>query len=68
MCSPSLPSGILDKTGVCIRISSKAESLIWRAEVLSCLLVCHLYVGLIVISSEMVFMNFTAPTEAFLPE
>ncbi|XP_062164516.1 fanconi-associated nuclease 1 homolog isoform X2 [Alnus glutinosa] len=29
---PSLPSGILDKTGACIRISSKAESLIWRAE------------------------------------
>lgn len=29
---PSLPSVILDKTGACIRISSKAESLIWRAE------------------------------------
>ncbi|KAL5758235.1 hypothetical protein ACOSP7_020846 [Xanthoceras sorbifolium] len=27
-----LPSMVLDKTGICIRISPKAESLIWRAE------------------------------------
>ncbi|KAK4838019.1 hypothetical protein QYF36_010411 [Acer negundo] len=27
-----LPSMVLDKTGICIRISSKAESFIWRAE------------------------------------
>ncbi|KAK7859299.1 fanconi-associated nuclease 1 like protein [Quercus suber] len=29
---PNLTSLVLDKTGACIRISSKAESLIWRAE------------------------------------
>ncbi|KAM3708593.1 hypothetical protein ACJW30_02G108300 [Castanea mollissima] len=29
---PHLTSLVLDKTGTCIRISSKAESLIWRAE------------------------------------
>ncbi|KAK9991346.1 hypothetical protein SO802_026331 [Lithocarpus litseifolius] len=29
---PHLTSLVLDKTGACIRISSKAESLIWRAE------------------------------------
>ncbi|XP_031271645.1 fanconi-associated nuclease 1 homolog [Pistacia vera] len=29
---PLLPNMILDRTGICIRISSKAESLIWRAE------------------------------------
>ncbi|KAJ0034219.1 hypothetical protein Pint_25624 [Pistacia integerrima] len=29
---PLLPNMILDRTGTCIRISSKAESLIWRAE------------------------------------
>ncbi|TXG69322.1 hypothetical protein EZV62_004257 [Acer yangbiense] len=27
-----LPSMVLDKTGICIRISSKAESFLWRAE------------------------------------
>uniref|UniRef100_A0A2P2JE72 Fanconi-associated nuclease n=1 Tax=Rhizophora mucronata TaxID=61149 RepID=A0A2P2JE72_RHIMU len=27
-----LPSSILDRTGTCIKISSKAESLVWRAE------------------------------------
>ncbi|OWM70972.1 hypothetical protein CDL15_Pgr013153 [Punica granatum] len=30
--SPLLPSMILEKVGLCIRISSKAESLFWRAE------------------------------------
>lgn len=30
--SPHLTSLVLDKTGACFRISSKAESLIWRAE------------------------------------
>ncbi|CAN1837764.1 Fanconi-associated nuclease 1 homolog [Linum perenne] len=29
---PSLPRLILDKTGTCIKITAKAESLIWRAE------------------------------------
>ncbi|KAL9397629.1 hypothetical protein Peur_011882 [Populus x canadensis] len=29
---PFLPIAILDRTGICIKISSKAESLIWRAE------------------------------------
>lgn len=29
---PSLPSMVLDKTGACVWISSKAESLLWRAE------------------------------------
>lgn len=32
-CSPLLPDLILGITGTCIRISSKAEVLIWRAEV-----------------------------------
>ncbi|CAN1837766.1 Fanconi-associated nuclease 1 homolog [Linum perenne] len=32
MFSPSLPRLILDKTGTCIKITAKAESLIWRAE------------------------------------
>jgi hypothetical protein len=31
--SPFLPIAILDRTGICIKISSKAESLIWRTEV-----------------------------------
>lgn len=30
--SPFLPIAILDRTGICIKISSKAESLIWRTE------------------------------------
>lgn len=34
-CSPALPKMILERTGACIIISSKAESLFWRAEVLS---------------------------------
>ncbi|KAF5465193.1 hypothetical protein F2P56_015220 [Juglans regia] len=29
---PKLPSVVLEKTGVCVQISSQAESLIWRAE------------------------------------
>ncbi|KAL9360720.1 hypothetical protein Peur_048843 [Populus x canadensis] len=29
---PFLPIAILDRTGICIKISSKAESLIWRTE------------------------------------
>ncbi|CAK7348904.1 unnamed protein product [Dovyalis caffra] len=29
---PFLPSAIFDRTGICIKISSKAESLIWRTE------------------------------------
>lgn len=33
-CSPRLPSMILDKTCGCISISSKAEALFWRAEVM----------------------------------
>ncbi|CAN1837761.1 Fanconi-associated nuclease 1 homolog [Linum perenne] len=38
---PSLPRLILDKTGTCIKITAKAESLIWRAEVFPSFLMSH---------------------------
>lgn len=37
-CSPLLQRAILNKTGTCVRISCKAESLVWRALVISWLL------------------------------
>lgn len=43
MCSNVAQSKILDRTGTCIRVSPKAESLIWRAEVFSILLPTAIY-------------------------
>ena len=35
LCSPLLPNLMIDKTSTCVRISSFAESLLWRVQVMA---------------------------------
>lgn len=47
--SPVLPCMLLDKAGACVKISSRAETVFWRAEVLACHLLTDLVTLIIVV-------------------